>query len=276
MWPEEMIDRGIYTDMVACCPETNIVLGTEYLHHDTPARPDFWFGSYLVSRCPVDEGYLNQVRAEWQQRFSHRTGLVKQIVQWEESVEGDYQCLEPRKIGKMAADPDLVLVFNKESQSIGAPNLSNHSLAQRAVLEFARNNSDFEEVFGLALNHVRSTPDSPATEEFLRWRYVQHQARMCQGQGFWGMMKVDGKLLATCGIVISGSTARFRDVTTHPEWRGRGLGREMCRRVVDHVFALPQIKQVVIVATPNSQAERIYRYLGFRPASIQYSLVWDY
>ena len=70
-------------------------------------------------------------------------------------------------------------------------------------------------------------------------------------------------------------TARFREVTTHPNWRRRGSARMLCQLVLAQGFKDQTVEQVVMVAEYDCSLERIYKSVGFSLRSFQVAFQWD-
>ena len=82
--------------------------------------------------------------------------------------------------------------------------------------------------------------------------------------GAWFGAFADGALVADLGIVRCGPTARYQDVTTDEEHRGRGLASHLLG-VAAQWAADGGCEQWVIVTGATNPAGRVYRRLGFAP-----------
>jgi len=84
------------------------------------------------------------------------------------------------------------------------------------------------------------------------------------GHGAWFGAFVGGRLLASMGLVAAGDgLARFQDVETLPEARGRGLAGTLIHEVSRYGFGELGATTLVMVADPGYSAIRIYRRVGF-------------
>ena len=102
---------------------------------------------------------------------------------------------------------------------------------------------------------------------FLRFARGQLQARQdlsARDVGAWFGAFADGALVADLGIVRCGATARYQDVTTDEEHRGRGLASHLVG-VAAQWAADRGCEQWVIVTGATNPAGRVYRRLGFEP-----------
>jgi len=80
---------------------------------------------------------------------------------------------------------------------------------------------------------------------------------------WWGAFDGD-RLLASMGLfTASRGLARFQNVKTHPDARGRGLAGTLVHRVSRYGFDELGARTLVMVADPAYPAIRIYRSAGF-------------
>jgi predicted GNAT family acetyltransferase len=71
--------------------------------------------------------------------------------------------------------------------------------------------------------------------------------------------------VATCGLIREqDGFGRFQHVTTHPDWRRRGLCTRADPRGVAHGFTQWRLATLVMAADPDDVAIGIYRSLGYR------------
>ena len=93
------------------------------------------------------------------------------------------------------------------------------------------------------------------------------------GHGGWWGAYVDGRLVATMGLLRAGDgLARFQSVETHPDFRGRGLAGTLVHRVSGYGFDELGARTLVMVADPDYLAVRIYRSVGFADTEVQTQL----
>lgn len=83
----------------------------------------------------------------------------------------------------------------------------------------------------------------------------------------------DGDLVGMAGFAVSDrAKSRHKGVMwgvfVRPEWRGRGLGKALVRRVVEHAAGHVMVLQAAVVTT-NDGARRVYHQLGFVPYGIE-------
>ena len=100
---------------------------------------------------------------------------------------------------------------------------------------------------------------------FLRLLLKRYEMLVAAGRGHWFGVFRGGELVGTCGVFEHEGLARFQLVAVHPEHRRQGL----CATLVAEVARLTRRQwpaaQILIGASPGTEAERIYRRLGFEP-----------
>ncbi|MCY7387016.1 MAG: hypothetical protein LH481_02975 [Burkholderiales bacterium] len=253
-------------------PTTQVSQDDKYIAYRTPARSDFWWGAYLVSRDVVTKDSLPGVLLEWEKRLGDLKDIKKKIIQWELPL-GDLP----------VAAPDLTSEFNDpaaeahvNSVLVATPVTIQSAFAMPDVtLHEAKSAADFAAIVDMAIADLECTPELPATADFLRWKHGQFHEGVKQGGGKWWMLKFKGEFVANCGLFTHKRIARFREVTTHPQWRCRGFARILCQLVLAEGFKDPTVDQAVVISEHNSSPERIYKSVGFSPTSFQVALQWD-
>ena len=106
--------------------------------------------------------------------------------------------------------------------------------------------------------------------EFITCKSAEYEQMGAAGHGdFWGAF-LDGQLVASLGLYFWQGVGRFQRVSTHPDFRRRGL----CSTLVHHVakLGLERVETVVMVADPEYVAAGIYESVGFEPSEKQFGL----
>jgi len=107
-------------------------------------------------------------------------------------------------------------------------------------------------------------------EDFTRRKAAAERRLTEAGDSAWYGAFDDGRLVATMGIVRVGSrVARFQEVQTHPEARGRGIAGSLVHAAGSAAFGRLGATTLVTVADPDYHAIRIYRAVGFTDSEVQ-------
>ena len=115
-----------------------------------------------------------------------------------------------------------------------------------------------------------SVPYEPAGYRRFQQRQQQRHARLAQqGRGAWFGLWCGDTLAAQCGLMRDhagpGALGRFQQVSTHPDWRRRGLCTALVHGVSQWGFQHWQLAQAVLCADPRDVAIHIYQSLGYQP-----------
>jgi predicted GNAT family acetyltransferase len=90
------------------------------------------------------------------------------------------------------------------------------------------------------------------------------------GHGVWFGAFLGDRLVSSMGLVRAGEgLARFQDVKTHPDARGRGLAGTLVHTVSRYGFDHLDAETLVMVADPDYLAIRVYRSVGFDDTETQ-------
>ena len=135
-----------------------------------------------------------------------------------------------------------------------------------------------------ALAMIANQVHSPEHARFILWQRAQHRDTMAEvGGHWWGVFQHD-VLVASLGLLRPPLGLRFQEVETHPDHRRRGLCRALCSHALVAEMMpgngngngnggdAPDLCRAVIVAETGSQAERIYRRVGFAGVGLQHCL----
>ena len=266
---------GSLSDCFARCPDTSVEATEQVIVYKTKTRPDYWFGNYIVSSSPVTSESLAEIRRQWQKEFAKEAGVLWQIVEWE--IPFDREMPDVSKVAiALNAEIDIRIVRIARRGEFQFP-LSRTELTADIELIKVKNEVQYENALKIALADHEATPQSGATSDFIQWRLEQRRQSANFGNGNWWLLMHQGVPVASCGLFFDqdGLKARFREVTTHPKWRGRGFATRLCGLLAQKFLTQGQVQELIIVSEPDSIADRIYSKLGFKAVSYQIALITD-
>ena len=266
---------GSLSDCFARCPDTSVEVTEQVIVYKTKTRPDYWFGNYIVSSTPVTSESLPEIRSQWQKEFSQEAGILWQIVEWEIPFDGEMPDVSKVAIA-LNAEIDIRIVRIARRGEFQFQ-LSRTELTADIELIKVKNEVQYENALKIALADHEATPQSGATSDFIQWRLEQRRQSANFGNGNWWLLMHQGVPVASCGLFFDqdGLKARFREVTTHPKWRGRGFATRLCGLLAQNLLTQGQVQELIIVSEPDSIADRIYSKLGFKAVSYQIALITD-
>jgi GNAT superfamily N-acetyltransferase len=264
---------GSLSDCFARCPDTSVEVTEQVIVYKTKTRPDYWFGNYIVSSSPVTSESLPEIRSQWQKEFAQEAGILWQIVEWE--IPFDEQMPDISKVARaLNAEIDIRIVRIARRGEFQFQ-LSRTELTTDIELIKVKNEVQYENALQIALADHEAAPVSGATSDFIQWRLEQRRQSAILGNGDWWLLMHQGVSVASCGLFFDqdGLKGRFREVTTHPKWRGRGFATKLCGMLAQKFLEQGQVQELIIVSEPDSIADRIYRKLGFKAVSCQIALI---
>ena len=264
---------GSLSDCFARCPDTSVEATEQVIVYKTKTRPDYWFGNYIVSSSPVTIESLPEIRSQWQKEFSQEAGILWQIVEWEIPFDGEMPDVSKVAIA-LNAEIDIRIVRIARRGEFQFQ-LSRTELTADIELIKVKNEVQYENALKIALADHEATPQSGATSDFIQWRLEQRRQSANLGNGNCWLLMHQGVPVASCGLFFDqdGLKGRFREVTTHPKWRGRGFATKLCGMLAQKFLEQGQVQELIIVSEPDSIADRIYSKLGFKAVSCQIALI---
>ncbi len=264
---------GSISDCFARCPATSVEATEQVLVYKTKTRPDYWFGNYIVFSSPVTSESLPEIRRQWQKEFSQEAGILWQIFEWE--IPFDRELPDVTKVARAFNAEIDIRIVRTASRGKFQLQQSRAELAADTELIKVKNEVQYENALKIALADHEATPQSGATSDFIQWRLEQRRQSANLGNGNWWLLMHQEVPVASCGLFFDqdGLMGRFREVTTHPKWRGRGFATKLCGMLAQKFLEQGQVQELIIVSEPDSIADRIYSKLGFKAVSCQIALI---
>jgi RimJ/RimL family protein N-acetyltransferase len=216
---------------------------------------------------------LAEIRSQWQKEFAKEAGILWQIVEWEIPFDGEMPDVSKVAIA-LNAEIDIRIVRIARRGEFQFQ-LSRTEFTADIELIKVKNEVQYENALKIALADHEATPQSGATSDFIQWRLEQRRQSANLGNGNWRLLMHQGVPVASCGLFFDqdGLKGRFREVTTHPKWRGRGFATKLCGMLAQKFLEQGQVQELIIVSEPDSIADRIYSKLGFKDVSCQIALI---
>jgi ribosomal protein S18 acetylase RimI-like enzyme len=222
----------------------------------TPDNPTYWWGNFLLlTSAPADESEAGR----WHSRFESEFPGTRHRAFGVDGTAGTPDDLAPFAALGLSTEWASVLT----ATSVHEPPRPNTTAAYRP---FA---SDDDWVQQVELDMAGEDPGTH-TLEFVTARAEAERRLVDAGHGAWWGAFEGERLLASMGLfTASPGLARFQNVKTHPDARGRGLAGTLVHRVSRYGFDELGAHTLVMVADPDYLAIRIYRSVGFADAERQ-------
>lgn len=255
--PAEMEVRSLAwrTDLIFPAFDGEILDRGTYLVVRTPSNPTFYWGNFLLFDRPPAHGDEQR----WPRLFAEEIGVPPRIQHqafgWD-SPEGGLGAAQSFVAGGFALLHSSVLTASK----VAPPPHVATDLVVRPLHS--------EEDWRLATeNQIRCREpehDEAGYRVFKEAQMKRYRAMAEAGWGEWFGAFLGGVLVADLGIYRSGELGRFQSVETHPDHRRRGYAGTLISHAARHGLGSMGLKTLVLVAEAGSEADRLYRSIGFR------------
>ncbi len=255
---------GVLTDRTASPPTTVYREAADWWIVSTISRPDFWFGNYVVLKAHPDDETRKRAWMLCKSLFPASGGYKKHILLWE-TIASDQSHSAPE-------EQELVNAEGIETLHRDVMLFEDAGCAKRregvtgGKISKVVQNEEWRDVQKLLLGNA-----SQEERSFLTWQLDQYRVLCEAGSGLWLRgMNSTGRAVSTLGIYVSARYARFQNVFTEPSSRGNGYASALIERAIAEVTKDRKIRSYVIVADRDSDAQRLYKRLGFRNMSTQH------
>lgn len=220
----------------------------------TPDNPDYYWGNFLLlPRAPSSVEIPG-----WEARFAATFPRCRHRAYGVASPDGTRADLAGFADAGLEVDASTVMT----ATAVGEPPRPNREATYRPL----HTDDDWEQQVGL----WSSSEEDGVTPEFVRAKVAAERRMTEVGAGaWWGAFEGD-RLLSSMGLfAASPGLARFQQVQTHPDARGRGLAGTLVHRVGRYGLEELGARTLVMVADPEYLAIRIYRSVGFEATETQ-------
>jgi ribosomal protein S18 acetylase RimI-like enzyme len=256
----EITSLGYRTDlMLLQLSGSELTDNGEYVVVRTPANPSFWWGNYLLFRTPFAPGDVEVRLATFRREFP----AAKHVALGIDTTDGDVGAEDELKAAGLELERNTVMTAT-EVKEPARPN-------DTSQYRFLSSDDDWEQLVGLTL--AASAMEVEGYEEFNRLKVRAERALVDAGHAKWFGAFDGERLQASLGLASDGSgVARFQNVQTHPDDRGRGIASTLVHRASRYGLDELKAHTLVMVADPDYLAIRIYRALGFGDNEVQLQL----
>jgi ribosomal protein S18 acetylase RimI-like enzyme len=216
----------------------------------TPDNPAYWWGNFLLLAAPPAD--VTEAR-QWVSTFEHEFPQARHRAFGVDGRDGNADQLAP--FAELGMSTELSSVMT--ATAVHEPPRPNRAATYRTLVS----DDDWSQQVELDL-----AGEEPGTHTlpFVTARAAAERRLVEAGYGAWWGAFEEDRLLASMGLfTASPGLARFQNVKTHPDARGRGLAGTLVHRVSRYGFEELGAQTLVMVADPDYLAIRIYRSVGF-------------
>jgi GNAT superfamily N-acetyltransferase len=229
----------------------------------SPENPTFWWGNFLLfDDAPVD-GDGDRWEELFQAEFGARTAVTHRCFAWDrtDGIAG-------------AAGPELVARGYELEWTVGlvaqAGHVVSHPRANQQVTVQALDPDADARLWEAAIEIQMAQAPADVSVDYHRTYLVRRQRGLRElfrdGRGAWYLALLDGLPVASLGIVVTGSRARYQVVETLAAHRRKGIATRLVADAATHAARHHHIDHFVIAADPDYHAIGIYEGLGFERA----------
>jgi len=236
----------------------------DYLVIQTPANPLYYWGHFLLFAAPPGPGDFER----WRQLFTKELGALPHVKHFAfgwDAPDGAQGETQPFLDAGFQCFTDQVLV----AETVHPPPYPNHAIAIRALTTDA----EWAAAFDLHLRcHGNGDPSGDLTFEAKQW--ARWRAMTQAGRGAWWGAYLAEQLVGSLGIFSEGELGRFREVSTHPDFRRQGICGTLLYHASVYGFQTLGAQRLVIVPVAEYNAAQIYASVGYQQQEWQSGLSW--
>jgi ribosomal protein S18 acetylase RimI-like enzyme len=220
----------------------------------TADNPTYWWGNFLLMSHPPR---ADEVPA-WIELFRATYPASKHLAFGVDGTDGSVDDLDAFQTAGLNVEASSVMT----ATSVHEPPRPHREATYRPLVS----DDDWQQQveLGIAGEH------EDGGQDFVIAKTAAERSLTGRGIGEWWGAFVDGRLLASMGLfAASPGLARFQQVKTHPDARGRGLAGTLVHEVSRFGFDVLGAETLVMVADPDYLAIKVYRSVGFADTETQ-------
>ena len=232
----------------------------------TPGNPTFWWGNFLLFQHAPGAGDLERWMALFEEEIAAGQPASRHRAF---GIDTRERLALPPEFAAAGFELNEATVLTLTRDQLRTPPRPLPAGFEFRVLELPRDSAAVVDK-QVAVDATRYDPVGYrvfAERQMARYAAMQ---RAHLGHWFGLVAKVDGQavLAASCGLFRDPASraglGRFQYVSTHPDWRRRGLCTALVHAVCRHGFEAMDLRTLVMVADPDDVAIGVYESLGYR------------
>ena len=259
---------GVRSDLIFHRAQGVVTDRGEYLLVRTPDNPTYHWGNFLLFAEAPRAGDLERWAVLSRQEIGEPHEVGHLVFGWDSTEKGE---VEPFVAAGFELEHSLVM----STDAVAPPANPNREAELRALAS----DEDFARAVELQVLIGLEDGFEPDGHRIFRERKIAGYRRMTEaGLGHWFGAFLDGELVADLGLFWEGGLARYQNVSTHPEYRRRGLAGTLLHFAagysLDHGLRQAGLERFVIVADEDYFAKDLYRSLGFETLEEAWGVGW--
>lgn len=226
----------------------------------TPSRPNFFWGNYICFPHPPTENDFENWMSHYKTEFNvNEQGYI--TMTWDSSEPGK---LDAFTDFGFTIEEQLVLKLGQ----LKVPEKFNQNMEVRLI----QTESDWSQL--KETQWITNWPLIQSQHDFLANKIATY--RRLQDRGFGqriGAFEND-VLVADLGIYWLDGIGRFNNICTHADHYNKGICRTLVYEASKWALSQPQMNQLIIEATQNEYAFKIYQKCGYEIIGKDFNLTW--
>jgi ribosomal protein S18 acetylase RimI-like enzyme len=225
-----------------------------YVAVRTPANPTYWWGNFLLLPQPPS---AEEVPA-WLATFRSTYPEARHLAFGVDGTDGTRDDMAGFAMAGLHVDTSSVMT----ATAVHEPPRPNREATYRPLVT----DDDWTQQVELGIAGEHETDGA----DFVVAKTAAERLLTGRGIGEWWGAFLGDRLVASMGLFVAGQRlARFQNVKTHPDARGRGLAGTLVHEVSRFGFDALGAETLVMVADPDYLAIRVYRSVGFADTETQ-------
>jgi ribosomal protein S18 acetylase RimI-like enzyme len=224
----------------------------------SPHNPSHWWGNFLLLQAPPAPDRADY----WLELFARQFPTAGHVALGFDCVQGGVEDLAAFADRGLSVEAQAVMA----ASTLREPPHPNLEASYRCLASDA----DWDQLVELRLA-CSDAPVDPSSHREFTLAQVATTRRLTEARkGAWFGAFLDSQLVSSMGLFRADSgLARFQNVETQPEVRGRGLAGTLVHRAAGYGFDVLGAHVLIMVADPEYPAIRLYRSLGFTKTQSQ-------
>lgn len=258
-----MFDAGSRTNFFDLPDDAECFKIPEGVAFYSPSLPNYWIGNaVMLTNAPATDITGDALIRIWDFQLAKKAvKAVKKVVIWGDKNELNYCSI----LKGIEHNCEAILKLDIQSR----PRLASNQDIK--PIEFSEQN--IVAMANCYAGNNKSTKIDFWLDKCRYWLELSTQNNQQNGAKFFAIWEGE-KIVAIAGVAWHGDVYRYRSVATLKEYRSRGFASALISHILEFSLAR-HAKHIYIITEKNSDAERIYKKVGFENDSYFYFLLVD-